>query len=357
MLSSNTHAITISPTRSAAVAPPRALTPTLPKVRSLSDLSGLLSALERQELPDVTLPLRDLAMNDDGTIHVPGEGAFALTNWARRQLSERLGIRWDRWFSTVTAPERAAEVNLRLSRSSEGVRLRMAEIVDPESGSTGTVLRAFVSPRYAPFSDAMIAGLLAEALGGTDFPVHRVFYTDMTVSYAVSVGRPFVPGGDAKIGDLQGSILVRNSGVGYASLSIIAYFVRLVCLNGMALPVKDPVLLAAVHRGSREHTIRERLSENAQRLGGFMTEGAARLLETRRMPIENREEAFLEILRRARVPQKQLPALETAYAAEPEPTVFGVAQAVTRASQLFPSETRFDLERVASAYVTGNAAI
>jgi hypothetical protein len=353
MLSSSAHAITVLPT---PPPPTRVLVPRLPRVQSLSDLSGLLSALERQERPDVLVPLRDLAMNDDGTMQVPGEGAFALTVWARRQLSERLGIRWDRWFSNVTDPERAAEVNLRLSRSSEGVRLRTAEVTDPDTGRAGTVLRAFVSPRYQPFSDAMIAGLLAEALGGADYAVQRVFYTDMTVSYAVSVGKPFVPGGDAKVGDLQGSILVRNSGVGYASLSVIAYFVRLVCLNGMAVPVKDPVLLAAVHRGSHERAIRERLAENASRLGGFLTEGAARLLETRRMPIENREEVFLEILRRARVPQKQLPALETAYAAEPEPSAFGIAQAVTRAAQLFPSETRFDLERAASAYITDGAA-
>ena len=335
--------------------PQRLLVPSLPKVRSLGDLSGLLGALERRERPDAVLALKDLSMRDDGRIEVPGEGAFALTDWARRQLSEKLGIRWDRWFSSVTGAEGAAEVNLRLSRTTTSARLRLAEVVDEESGQGTPVLRAFVSPKYSPFSDAMIAGLLAEAFDGTEHDVHRISYTDMTVSYAVSIGEPFKINGDNRVGDLQGTVLVRNSGVGYASLNITAYLVRLICLDGMRVPVKDPVLLAAVHRGQSERAIREKLSENARRFGCILVDGAERLLSTRRMPIDNREATFLEILRRARVPKKQLPSLEKAYESEPEETVFGIAQAVTLAAQSFPAETRYELERATSAFVADHA--
>jgi hypothetical protein len=69
------------------------------------------------------------------------------------------------------------------------------------------------------------------------------------------------------------------------------------------------------------------------------------------MPIEDRASVFLDLLRRARVPRKQLTAIEAAYQKEPDATAFGMAQAVTRAAQGFSSETRFDLERAASTYL------
>lgn len=328
-----------------------ALIPRLPPVKTLSDLISLLGALERQERPDVVLPLSELRMREDGRIQVPGDGAYAMTAWARRQLSERLGIRWDRWFSSVTEAERAEEVNLRLRRSTSSVRLRAADVAGAEGGHAEPVLRAFVSRGYSPFSDAMVAELLAEAFRGAEASVHRVAYTDMTLSYALTVGEKFRPGGDAKVGDLHGGVIVRNSGVGYASLRASAYFLRLVCLNGMTMPVQDPTLLAAVHRGVREDAIRSRLAENAKRLGGLMAEGGERLLSARRVPVLDRAEEFQKLLQRARLPKRHLPALEAAYAQEPEASAFGVVQAATRASQALPSEARFDLERVANEYL------
>lgn len=329
---------------------PAQLVPRLPPVKTLSDLVSLLSALERQERPDVVLPMRELRMQDDGRIRVPGESAYALTAWARRQLAESLGIRWDKWFSNVSEAEGAEEVNLRLSRNASRIRLRIAEVQDAE-GSPSPVLRAFVSQGYSALSDARVAELLAEAFHAAETSVHRLSYTDMTVSYALTVGRTFRPGGDAKVGDLHGGVIVRNSGVGYASLKASAYFLRLLCLNGMTMPVDDATLVSAVHRGVKEDRIRQRLAESAKRLGGFMTAGGERLLSARRMRIENREAEFVALLQKARQPKKLLPALEAAYAKEPEETAFGISQAVTRAAQDLASENRFALEQAASGYL------
>jgi uncharacterized protein (DUF1778 family) len=54
------------------------------------------------------------------------------------------------------------------------------------------------------------------------------------------------------------------------------------------------------------------------------------------------------------MPQKLLPELQAAYALEPEQTLFGISQAVTRASQNLSSEERFDLDRAAGTYLQQN---
>ncbi len=219
-----------------------------------------------------------------------------------------------------------------------------------------SVLRAFVTPSYTPFSDAALAALLSDVLGDTEHRVARVSMTDMTVSYALYIGRPVRPGGDAKVGDLQGGIFVRNSGVGYASLVVTSHLMRLICLNGMLMPVKEPVLVACVHRGVDVDRVRERLAERAKGIGGAFTEGAQRLLSGRRHEVLDREVAFLDILKRARVARRHLPVIEAAYQREPESSAFGIVQAVTRAAQDFEPEPRYELERAATGYLTTHAS-
>jgi hypothetical protein len=324
-----------------------------PEARTLGELHAVLRILESRENPDAVLPLSELKVDEQGLVTIPGHGGFALTEWARRQLAARLGIQWDRWFALLGGAERAAELNLRLARSPERVRLRTATFHDPDHGHKVPTLRAFVTPSYSALSDALLAEMLSDVLRGTDAAIGQLSITDMTLTYAVSVGKPFRPGGDGHVGDVQGGLLVRNSGVGYAGLNIAAHLKRLVCLNGMMLPVKDPTLLACIHRGVDAGKLRARLAERAHDIGGAFSRGAERLLAGRRYRVDDREAVFLALLSRARVPRKRLEALEAAYQTEPEANAFGIVQAVTRASQDFAPELRYDLERAAAGYLAG----
>lgn len=336
----------------ALITAPRSPVPSV-KARTLGELHALLSAIESRENEDAVLPLSDLKVNDHGLMTIPGHGGFALTEWAKKQLAARLGVQWDRWFALLGGAERAAELNLRLGRSKEQVRLRTATYRDEEHGNDVPVLRAFVTPSYSPVSDALLAEMLSDVLGGGDSAISRVTVTDMTVTYALQVGNRFRPGDDRQIGDLQGGILVRNSGVGYAGLNVAAHLERLICLNGMMVPVKDPVLLACIHRGIDAGKLRAKLAERAHGIGGAFSRGAERLLEGRRYRVDDREAVFLALLSRARLPRKRLDALEAGYQREPDPTAFGIVQAVTRASQDFAPEARYDLERAATGYLAG----
>jgi hypothetical protein len=323
----------------------------IPKVKTLGELHSALRLIESRENADAVLPLSELRVNDHGLMTIPGHGGFALTAWARRQLAERLGIKWDKWFALLAGAERAAEINLRLGRSTDRVRVRTATFKDAESGDEVPVLRAFVTPSYSVFSDALLVEMLSDVIGGSELAVARLTVTDMTVTYGIAVGRPFRPGGDGRVGDIQGGILVRNSGVGYAGLNVSAHLERLICLNGMLVPVKDPTLIACIHRGVDPAKIRANLAERAREIGGAFAQGAERLLEGRRYRVENREEVFLSLLKRARIPKKQLDVLEAAYQREPEASAFGIVQAITRAAQEFAPELRYELERAATAYL------
>jgi len=335
---------------------PRALPAPAVHAGSLRDLAEQFEAIEARENPDAVLELKELRMTAEGTLAVPGLGAFAPTDWSRRQLSFLLGIRWDRWFASTSPEEQADEINRRLGRRSMRVRLRTAQAED-DTASVG-VLRALVSPTFSPVSDTMLARTLVELLEPADsrLATAQVHVTDRTVSYIVRVGEPFRAKGDSHhiVGDVWGGLLVRNSGVGYASLVVSLHLERLLCLNGMTAPLPDAICLKQIHRGVDPERLSQRLylTTGISDLPGKLSAGVRALNEARTMPVEDPPAELGELLRSARLPMRLLPQLHAAYDREPEPTKFGVSQAATRASQQLSPEQRFELDRAAGAYLT-----
>jgi hypothetical protein len=177
--------------------------------------------------------------------------------------------------------------------------------------------------------------------------------TDRSTTYVVGVGRSFRPGDDHEVGDIWGGLTIRNSGVGYAAAMIVAAFHRLICKNGMTAPIPDAILFRRAHRGFNLEKIRDVLVERLQGLPGKLAGAARALLASRASRTDDPRPAFLDILRRARLPARLLPDIERAYEAEPalKGSAFGVSQAATRAAQGMSPEERFELERAAGAYI------
>jgi hypothetical protein len=216
------------------------------------------------------------------------------------------------------------------------------------------VLRAIVSPSFTPISDARLAMMLLSCLRGTDsdLRVSRLITTDRTVSYVIAIGRPFgVNVSDRVVGEVAGSVLIRNSGCGFSSLIASLHLVRLVCTNGLVCPVDDPVALRQPHRSFDEGRLIARLTEGFANLPGRLAEGAKRLALARGLVIADPITELVAILRSAHLPQRLLFQLEAAYALEPEATAFGISQAATRASQKLSPEERFELDRAAGTYL------
>ena len=332
---------------------PRALSAAPIRPGSLHALVRELDQIEARENPDVVLELKELCMTVQGSLAVPGLGAFTPTDWAQRQLSLLLGIRWDRWFASASPDEQADEINRRLGRRSMRVRLRTAQ-VDATNGAAG-VLRALVSPTFAPVSDATLARMLARLLEPADprLATAQVRITDRTVSYVIRVGEPFSARGSDHhvVGDVWGGLQVRNSGVGYASLVVSLHLERLLCLNGMTAPIPDALCLKQTHRGHLQERLFDRLLDGLQDVPGKLSAGVRALSEARTQLIDDPSSELGALLRLARLPARLLPDLEAAYQLEPEPTRFGISQAATRASQKLSPEDRFELDRAAGHYL------
>jgi hypothetical protein len=324
--------------------------------RTLPELLRLFEREETRENPDVTVPLSTLTMSDTGLLQVPKVGEFAFTDWSTRQMANITGVRLDRWFANASPKERADEMNRRFGRAREAVRLRTSKPAEPgpgEAQGADGVIRAFVTPSYSVMRDSAIAKTLLHFLAGVDGELTLLRYdlTDRSTSFVVTIGKPYKKGGPGKVGDVWGGLLVRNSGVGFASLLMTMHLTRLACLNGMTAPLPDALLLRKRHRGFQEGALLEGLRHKAADLPGELGRGVERLLLSEGRVVENVETEVTTILRDHRLPSRLLPAVMAAYGREPIQSAFGVSQAITLAAQSLTPEERLDLEHAAGQYL------
>lgn len=337
---------------------PSSVSPSHP--RTLPELATVLEEDERRDNPDLVTPASSLRLTDEGFVEVPRLGAFAMTDWSRRQLATAVGMRWDRFFENASPKDRAEEMNRRLDRATDTVRVRTRGLSNPhpdlDRGVAGE-LRALVSAGYSPVSDARLARHLVELLRPADAELRLVRHdlTDRTTSFVVKLGDTYRAGdAHAQVGDIWGGILVRNSGVGFASLMLTLHLTRLLCKNGMTAPLPDALLMKRRHRGIDDSALRELLSSKLEDVAGRLHQGQTRLRAATERRVEDVPAALLEILHTAELPQRLLPALLAAYGREPIPTAFGVSQAFTLAAQMMSPEERLELEQAAGAYLTLN---
>jgi hypothetical protein len=124
----------------------------------------------------------------------------------------------------------------------------------------------------------------------------------------------------------------------------------------MTAPIPDAVLMRRTHRGITEEGLLDKLKVSVAELPGRISRGANVLADARQRTVQDPESELLRILQLAHLPQKFLPELQAAYSLEPEQTLFGISQAVTRASQKLTPEERFELDRAAGTYLHQNVS-
>jgi hypothetical protein len=304
------------------------------------------------ENEDVVIPISSLRMSFMGNIEIPGLGEFELTEWSRRQISNILGVRWDKWFQKATAKDQADEINRRFSRADEYMKLRTSKLSSGCFGANGT-LRAFVGESYSAIPDSKIASIVQMSLKnlGGELLIIRSDITCMSTSFVIGVGEPYKIGGPGEVGDVWGGILVRNSGVGFSSLKITMHLTRLICRNGMTAPIPEKELLNKRHRGIDEERIWEQLIVKFHDIPGKLNRSAVLLLEARNTQIENVEETIELVLERSRLPKRLIEPVMAAFSREEQKSAFGIVQALTFAAQKQTPEERLLLEDAASSYL------
>jgi hypothetical protein len=322
---------------------------------------GKVSANSALALPDQVMPISRLRATDDGFIEVPGVGMTSLTQWSRRQLAGILGIRWDRWFSEdlVVPADRAAEINLRFRRSSDALKIRTRRWTTHEEAKGDAVLRAFVSPTYAPIDDLQVFEKLDSVLGGRmqELCFVRLDMTDESSQYA-AVNREDVDLGIAKPDHHRNGFLIANSGTGSRSLTLLVWIWRLVCTNGLVAP--ESSVFRMIHRRQKNGVMQEKLAKAVRLLPEYW-QRTERTMRSARQDSVADPHAALEVMVTAH-PQLR-PISDSVYAAyeqDPEPNRFGLIQAITRAAQALRPEDRLTVEefagRIASMAPTSEAS-
>ena len=313
------------------------------KVTSQADLA----------LPDQVLPLSRLRATTDGFIDAPGLGQLSLTTWSRQQLANILGIRWDRWFaSDLVAPaDRAGEINRRFQHSNGTWKIRARSRASDEPATGDAVLRAFVSPTYAPIDDLPVFETLRRVLPGQveGFRFVRFDLTPQSSQYAV-VSLAEVDLGVRGSDRHRNGFLIANSEVGARSLSILTWIWRLVCTNGMVAAASQ--LFRMVHRRRKDESLDGRLAEAFKLLPEKWSRAEAVLRRAREDAIEDPGAALHVLLETNPQLRPMSQAVYDAFEEDPEPNRFGIVQAFTRAAQRFAPEQRLMLEEFA-----GNVAV
>jgi hypothetical protein len=328
--------------------PTAALSTTPLSGQTFESVMGKVSANSTLALPDQVMPISRLRATDDGFIEVPGVGMTNLTQWSRRQLAGILGIRWDRWFSEdlVVPADRAAEINLRFRRSSESLKIRTRRWAAHEEAKGEAVLRAFVSPTYAPIDDLQVFEKLNSVLGGRveELCFVRLDVTDESSQYA-AVNRQDVDLGISKPDHHRNGILIANSETGSRSLTLLVWIWRLVCTNGLVAP--ESSVFRMVHRRQKDGVIQAKLAIAVRLLPEYWNRTEKALRNARQDPVDD-PHAALEVMVTAHPQLRPISeSVYDAYEQDPEPTRFGLIQAVTRAAQALRPEDRLTVEEFA----------
>jgi len=303
-------------------------------------------------LPDQVVPLSQLRATNDGLIEVPGLGSLDLTVWSRRQLASLLGIRWDRWFaSEIIAPaDRAPEINRRFHASGETWKIRARRPTSDGSSAGSGVLRAFVSPTYTPIDDLHVFETLGVVLAGQLDGI-RFARTDVTAesSQYAAVSLDEVDLGVGKADRHRNGFLLANSEVGSRALAFLSWIWRLVCTNGLVAP--ESRLLRLIHRRRRNGVLQARVAE-AMKLLPETWKRTETVLRRARQDRENDPGAALQVLVESHPQLRPIAGtVHDAYEADPEPTRFGIVQALTRAAQGLSPERRLEVEKIAGTIV------
>jgi len=317
---------------------------------STTSLSYALDRVQHEEalyLPDMVISLNETSWTPAGMLVVPGHGEVRVNEWARDQLSQLLGIQFERWFSTAAPEQQADEMSRRLGRARNKVRLRLMQ------GMGGPALRAVVSPSYSALADSDLLSAIGESLNGVNPVVHRIEITQRLTVLVIRFGDPqFV---NATVGDVSGSITLTNSGVGWCKLTVLLSILRLVCSNGMRAPVYEALILGVRHRCLEPARIRAQLCSEMQTVPNRLREATLVLGASMGWPVINVEAKSRELLREVGMIRAHHKGVLAAYRREPHPSVFGLSQALTLHAKQTAPEDRVMLESLAGKYVLRSA--
>jgi len=262
---------------------------------------------------------------------------FNLGRRAKQQLLTRVGMP-EKVLDRLPVGLRFATVN-HLVQQYEAEQMMTLRTI---AGDDRRIVRALVTDRYTPIDDVDIVPVVADVLADTDAEIKMAdFGEDFThIRLVFPKTQTEVKKGDI----IQTGLNISNSEVGMRAVRIEPFNYRLVCTNGMTRT-----------EGAGSTSLRH--IGNAARL----KDSIARAVEDARGAAAQMQEAFKKALHHSvadpfklindhgmeHLSQDALKQVLAAYTVEPDPNLFGVINAFTRAAQTADTvEARYEFERV-----------
>jgi hypothetical protein len=271
----------------------------------------------------------ELRIASDGLLDV-GIARFTLSELATSQMCQRLGIPVP-YYRRLPHELQAMVANHDFGRLHENAYLLRGK---------DEWVRAFLSTDYVAYNNVQIAETVKELLRQAQVAV-KSFVLEETHLYLKVISEELI---DRDSG-LKAGVMIGNSEVGTGSISIEPFVYRLACTN-------DPIV-------SEEQSFRHphtRLTVDELRKGTALAISIAfkvaaavlvQFLNAREEPIPDPVETIRQLAEARKLSRKFADEVASSYAAEPEPTRFGLINAFTRAAQKLGPLQRIEMERFA----------
>lgn len=322
------------------------------------------------------MTLDKLLFTSAGTVQAPGFGLMEMTGHAQTQAGNLIGVRWKKFFGNQDPDKinRAVRDHLKSLPPDDKpvVKLIARKHYGKEKRASDGLLRGIVTPGYSEIRDSVILDRIRATQGPTklrdmgfstfDLRDNGSHYclvfnepVDLTKmglppsSFAGTTGPHGAPPKDVGYFGFR----MRNSEVGTYSYTADGYVMRMVCINGLMVPVDGERIIKRVHRGVTEEKLDELIEQMFTTIPHMREEIAAKNRRLKAVAIRDPEEEIRNFLGRQGQAKVVQDAVVKAYGEEPEPTAYGVLQAITAAARALRDapDRQHDLELIGGTYV------
>lgn len=265
---------------------------------------------------DALVPVKDMEFSDLKTVNIGGE-PHPMRRVARQRVASRLGIP-HQYLERCPADLQAQQLNYWLQEErNEELFLRF----------DGADVRALFTPRYTPADNLEVLQRLAETGVGPDTKVQVALDAEFMSLSIPDQDRTFAVMGDR----FTPGISVSNSEVGLASLSVTAFFLRLVCTNGLIAKTEVS--------SSYRHVSARILAELPQALGQVQSQldsSRDKIRISMESKVEDSDATFRSLNRQFQLGQREQEAVAWGFLKEFGDTMWHVVNAYTAGAQHSP---------------------
>ena len=299
-------------------------------MKNITTLEKVFDRVDKQSAKcyDDLVPVKDIEFDKLDTIKIRG-GVHPLRPIAQRSIAWRLGIPYN--YLQKCPEQLQAEQMMHWLQFEKNDHLFL-RYDDHE-------VRAIFTPKYKPVDNFEVLTRLDEMGYGPATECQCFLDNEFMLLSVLDGKQNFAVNGDK----MTPGISVSNSEVGLASLSISAFFLRLVCTNGMVAKTE----IGASFRHVSTKILME-LPEIFGKVGAELAMQRGKFKISMDSPVDNPSATLESFNRQFQLKEPERNAVEWAWPQEAGDTMFNVVNTYTRAAAMdgLPAESSYRLQKV-----------